>query len=333
MIEILETPPLNSVQDLGRLGFRCFGLMQSGAMDRLALAAANAMLGNDLDAAGIEVQLFPLTLRFNADGMIAVTGADCRPRLDGWELPPWWATPVSAGQTLTLSPPRSGMRSYLAVSGGLDVPMVLGSRSTQLREGFGGLDGRSLQAGDRLRNLDAARAVPRDAVGFGVAPSMEALPLSPPGASAATEVALRVIPAGEYEDFDAASQDIFWNTGWTVTAQSNRQGYRLQGVPLRRRREVEMRSHGIVPGVVQVPPSGQPILQLADGNSAGGYPKIGVIIDADLWRVAQAAPGRVLRFLRCTPAEAKHASRELSDYLSLVGNQARYLLRHRERAG
>jgi 5-oxoprolinase (ATP-hydrolysing) subunit C len=319
MIEILEAPPLNSIQDLGRVGWRCHGIGRSGAMDRVAIAAANALLGNADNAAGIEFQMFPARLRFDADTVFAITGADCAPRLDGRPLPPWWAVAARAGQELTLSSPRRGLRSYLAISGGIDVPLVLGSRSTQMRDGFGGLNGRALMAGDRLHAGPAPAFKLRDRAGYGALPVSQALT-----STAGSEIVLRVIAAAEYGQFDESSCDVFWNTPWKVTSQSNRQGCRLAGKTLQRTELLEMRSHGIVPGVIQVPPSGEPIIQLADGNSAGGYPKIGVVIEADLWRIAQAAPGTLLRFVACTLNEAQAAEREIASYLAKLRRLAAY---------
>lgn len=324
MIEILETPPLNSIQDLGRPGLRCHGIGRSGAMDRVALAAANALLGNVEGAAGIEFQLFPARLRFCADTVFAITGADCTPRLDGHLLPPWWAMAAKKGQELVLSPPRYGLRSYLAVVGGIDVPPVLGSRSTQMRDGFGGLAGRALVAGDRLAALPAPPYTMRDGAGHGALPAPQALAGAAHDKASAGEIVLRAIAAAEHGQFDEASRTCLWSAPWKVTSQSNRQGYRLAGNVLQRTELVEMRSHGIVPGVIQVPPSGQPIIQLADGNSAGGYPKIGVVIEADLWRIAQAAPGNVLRFVSCTLEQARAAEWEIASYLARLRRLAGY---------
>jgi biotin-dependent carboxylase-like uncharacterized protein len=324
MMEILETPPLNSIQDLGRLGFRCHGIGRSGAMDRVALAAANALLGNEEGAAGIEFQLFPVRLRFRVDTVFAITGADCAPRLDGRLLPPWWAMAAKAGQELVLSPPRDGLRSYLAVVGGIDVPSVLGSRSTQMRDAFGGLAGRALAAGDRLAAGPAQPFTTRDRAGYGARSAPQALAAAAHDSASSGEIVLRAIAAAEHGQFDEASRASLWSAPWKVTSQSNRQGYRLVGTTLQRTELVEMRSHGIVPGVIQVPPSGQPILQLADGNSAGGYPKIAVVIEADLWRIAQAAPGNVLRFVSCTLEEARAAEREIASYLAELRRLAGY---------
>ena len=297
---------------------------RSGAMDRVALQAANALLGNDETAAGIEFQLFPAVLRFHAGTVFALTGADCAARLDGHPLPPWWAMEAKAGQELVLSPPQHGLRSYLAVQGGIDVPPVFGSRSTQMRDGFGGLAGRALCAGDRLAAMPAPPCATRDRAGYGALPASFALAAPVHETAGEGEIVLRVIAAAEYEQFDEASRASLWNMPWKVTSQSNRQGYRLAGSALQRTELLEMRSHGIVPGVIQVPPSGQPIIQLADGNSAGGYPKIGVVIESDLWRIAQAAPGNILRFVACTLEEARAAEREIAAYLTKLHRLAGY---------
>lgn len=324
MIEIIQTPPLNSVQDLGRFGYRSYGIGCAGAMDRVALAAGNLAVGNDANLAGIEFQLFPVTIRFHSDMAIAITGADCAPTLDGLALPPWWAVNVKAGQVLTLTSPLSGMRSYLAVAGGIDVPMVLGSRSTQSRDGFGGFCGRPLRAGDQLPTAPGVPFRFRDSFGLGLRPADAVLKGSYHSWGRPDDVILRVIPASEYEQFNAASLHAFKTASWTVTVQSNRMGYRLAGPSLQRTHPTEMRSQGIVAGVVQVPPSGEPIIQLSDGNSAGGYPKIAIVIQSDLWRLAQAAPGRELRFTEVSLDEARDARMEQAKYLGEIDRLAGY---------
>ncbi|OSN09644.1 allophanate hydrolase [Lonsdalea britannica] len=315
MIEVIKTGPLNTVQDLGRTGFRHIGVSVSGAMDALALRVGNLMLGNDENAAGIEVQLFPFRVRFTADGAIALTGADCRAVLDGNALPPWWACAVQAGQVLEMSYPRSGARGYLCVAGGIDVPLVMGSRSTALRGNFGGLEGRPLTQGDRLPTGDAMPcALPKG--GIGAVPPAVALadvfPVSPEGV-----IQLRAIPSGEFDLFahDAAR---FWSQSWTISRHSNRTGYRLSGEPLVPSRTVEMRSYGLIPGIVQVPPAGEPIIQMSDANTAGGYPKIAGVIEDDLWRLGQAQAGDRLQLIESDAAEAIAVNRAVRDYLSAV---------------
>lgn len=323
MIEILATAGLASVQDLGRYGSLCYGVGRAGAMDRLALAAANLLLGNDEGAAGLEMQAFPIAMRFTANSGFALTGADCAARLDGQALLPWSAYRARAGQELVLglpqravppgAAPKGGIvrasRAYLALPGGIDVPEVLGSRSTQLRGAFGGLEGRFLEAGDHLR---AAAAAPGEtAAGFGLVPPSLALPLQ-----ADNLPAVRVLPAAEYCCFTPAAIEVFWSEEWKITAESNRYGYRLAGTALEFAEPVEMLSHGIVPGVIQVPSGGQPIIQMSDAQPTGGYPKIGTVIDADLWRLGQAPAGSRIRFVQTTWEEAVAAGQATRAWLT-----------------
>lgn len=294
MIEILRAGPQATVQDGGRPGWRDRGLSLCGALDELALQAGNLLLGNPPGAAGLEFTLGGAALRFHADGWIALTGTDADADLDGRPLRPGWRAPVRAGQRLQLAAPRERMRSYLTVAGGIAVPAVLGSRSTDLKAGFGGLDGRALREGDRLP-IGTTTRLPRRPAGL-------RLPDWTP--------ALRVLPGPEVADFSEAAREALLAADWTVTPQSNRMGYRLAGPVLARERGGELPSHGVLPGVVQVPPSGQPIALLADAQTTGGYPRIAVVIRADLWKLAQCRLGEPLRFLPCTPDEALAALRE-----------------------
>jgi len=302
MIEILSATALATVQDLGRAGALRWGVGSSGAMDPLALAAGNLLLGNDEGAAAVEVPVFPFQVRFAADCAFAVTGADCAARLDHMPLPPWWACEARAGQVLQLGVPQQGgawraSRAYLCLAGGVDVPEVLGSRSTQLRGAFGGLEGRALRRGDSL--CAAAAGAGLRATGFGLVPPALALPLQADGVPA-----VRVLPAAEYGHYTEASRAAFWSQPWKITPQSDRYGYRLAGIPLEATDDIEMRSHGIVPGVIQVPPSGQPIVQMCDAQPSGGYPKIGTVIEADRWRLGQAPIGSSIRFVETSWDEA-----------------------------
>lgn len=318
MIEIIATGALATVQDLGRFGALNLGVGTSGAMDPMALAAGNILTGNGDGAAGIEIPILPFSVRFGRDAVFALTGADCAADLDGAPLLPWWAHQARAGQVLSLAFAPPGVwraaRSYLCVAGGIDVPVVLGSRSTQLRGAFGGLEGRALRPGDLLPIGSEAGA----RAGFGLVPPALDLGLTLDGLPA-----VRVLPAAEYEDFTAAAQDILWSRGWKVTPQSDRYGYRLAGETLIPKRPLELRSHGIVPGVIQVPHNGQPIIQMRDAQPTGGYPKIGTVIEADLWRLGQAPVGSTLRFMRCTWAEA----------LAATAANARWLATARRLAG
>ncbi len=291
-IEILSTGALNSVQDHGRPGYLDAGIGRGGTMDRPALTLANRMLGNADDAAGIEIALFPFRLRFHAPTAFAVTGADCEVKLADRVLPSWWAAVAQAGETLTIGIPRRGARALLAFAGGIDVPVVIGARATDLKSGFGGLDGRGLLRGDRLPLGEAPPIGRRLAEGFGIDP----VPLRGFWPATGAPLRLRVLPAAEYEAFGPAERQALVEADWTVTPDANRMGYRLSGPELKPARPIELFSHGIMPGVVQVPPGGQPIIQLAEANTCGGYPKIATIIEGDLWRLAQAPVGTRLRF-------------------------------------
>ena len=318
MIEIIATGALATIQDLGRRGALKWGVGTSGAMDDLAVAAGNTLLGNPDDAAAIEVQIFPFRIRFLEDIAFAVTGADCDASLDDLAVLPWCVHHASAGQLLHLGLPRrdgwAATRAYLCLAGGVDVPAVLSSRSTQLRGEFGGLEGRALRAGDKIATGTSRAAVAR----VGLNPPALAMPLMVDGLPA-----VRVLRAAEYEAYTPQAQTSLWSEPWRISPQSDRYGFRLEGTPLMPKVPLELRSHGIVPGVIQVPPGGQPIVQMRDAQPSGGYPKIGTVIEADLWRLGQAPIGSRIRFVEVTWDEAVAAQdaneRWLAEVRRLVG--------------
>lgn len=290
MLEILRPGIQTTVQDLGRHGLRHLGIAQNGALDAPALVLGNRLLGNAANLAALEITLGPVAIRFGRDGWFALTGADFAATLDG--EPAWcgWRQRCRAGQVLRLAGCRHGMRAYLCVDGGIDVPQVLGARATDLQACYGGHHGRALQAGDCLPQ-GPATVLPRR---LGVR-------------QRAWQPLLRAIPGPEYHSFDAASRQAFWQQPWTVSPHSNRMGYRLQGAQLQRQQGGELLSHAVLPGVVQVPPGGQPIVLLADAQTTGGYPRIASVIEADLWLLAQARPGSRLQFVECDIATARAA--------------------------
>ncbi|MBB4371917.1 biotin-dependent carboxylase-like uncharacterized protein [Bradyrhizobium sp. cir1] len=308
MIEILSVTGPASIQDLGRFDQYRFGVGTSGAMDDVALRAGNILLGNDENAAGIEIPMMPFSLRFGRDMAFALTGAGVEAEIAGRAVPPWWRSHARAADILNIKAMPHGARLYLAVSGGVDVPIVLGSRSTQFRGEFGGLNGRPLQVGDILPCATSTATIGE----LGVEPAD--ITLARPN-TAADETIVRVIVAGEYDGFDADTQALFWSSSWKITPQSNRYGYRLQGPAVKPKAPIEKRSHGIVPGVIQIPPNGQPIIQMRDAQTSGGYPKIATVIRADLWRLGQARLGSKLRFEQTAYTDALAAEAEMSAYL------------------
>ncbi len=281
---VVSPGPQTTVQDLGRPGFADLGVAGSGALDRGALRRANHIVGNRATDAVLENALGGLTLTAVTDQVLAVTGARTALGVTGGtarrDVPMNAPFALLAGETLTLAAPSVGVRSYLAVRGGIDVPLVLGSRSTDTLSGIGPAP---LAAGYRLRILPA---VPGNAVHG---------PESPP-APAAEVTVLRFVPGPRVEWFDEGSVARLAAEEWSVTAQSNRIGLRLAGEPLVRCRPGELASEGTVEGAIQVPPSGLPVLFLADHPVTGGYPVIGVVLAADLDLAAQLPAGARIRF-------------------------------------
>jgi biotin-dependent carboxylase-like uncharacterized protein len=328
MIEVIRAGLVTTVQDLGRHGWRHLGIATGGALDTLALEVGNRLVGNPPQAAGLEITMGPAILRFTLATRVAVTGAECDATLDGKPVYAWWSLPVGAGQELIVHAAKRGMRTYICVAGGIDVLPMLGSRSTDLGAHFGGLGGRTLRDGDRLPlgNRCASTAMAQDAPAFGVkAPtwcrfSLEREPprrgKHEPGAQWA--VPIRVLRGAQYDSFTASAQHAFWTDEWTVTPNSNRMGYRLAGPQLVRAQQDDLLSHAVLPGTIQVPPNGQPIILMRDAQTTGGYPKIGAVIQADLWKLAQVRLNRNIRFIRATQEEARYALREERAYLRQI---------------
>jgi biotin-dependent carboxylase-like uncharacterized protein len=299
-IEVIDGGMLTTVQDLGRHGYQRYGVPVSGALDRFALRAGNRLVGNEDGAAGLEVTLIGPRLRFLAPATIALTGADLGARLNGQPAPRWQSVVVEAGAVLSFVEPSDGVRAYLAVAGGLDVPVVLGSRSTYTRSKLGGVDGRPLKPGDALEVrgdrpvlLGGALRLPeanRPAYGHAHA--------------------LRVVLGPQDDRFTPRGIDTFLSSAYTVTPQSDRMGCRLNGPVIEHLRGPDIVSDGIPFGAVQVAGDGVPIVLLADRGTAGGYTKIATVIGPDLPRLAQAAPGDTVTFTRVDLAAAYAAVAE-----------------------
>jgi biotin-dependent carboxylase-like uncharacterized protein len=287
-IDVIDGGLLTTVQDLGRVGCQQYGVPASGAMDGWALRAANRLAGNDEGAAALEVTLAGPVLRFDGSGLIALAGGDLGARLDGRPVSPWRSIGVHAGSELTFSGVRDGMRAYLAVAGGIAVPLVLGSRSTLLNARLGGFMGRALAAGDRVPvgpcadDLSAAgRRLPRDVI--------------PTYGHAHT---LRVVMGPQDDAFTEEGVRDFLSGTYTLAPQSNRVGCRLTGPWIAHRRGADIVSDGTAFGAVQVSGDGMPIVLMADRGTTGGYTKIATVASVDLSRLAQAAPGDHVRFVR-----------------------------------
>jgi antagonist of KipI len=297
---------LNTVQDLGRSGAREHGVSLGGALDPFALRIANALVGNDDATAGIEITLGRLELRFDDERVIAWIGEEFDVQLGKRKVPAGHAALVTPLDKLTISAPEKPSRAWLAICGGINVPVVLGSRSTDLRSGFGGLNGRALQDRDTLplgpRSRAAqkiARALRAQRIGdWTVQPDWVH--------NRSTHVLLRTVRGAEWSRFTAEAQTAFRRWTFSVARESDRMGARFAGPSLKRSRDEEMLSEPVAPGTIQVPPDGKPILLLNDCQTIGGYPKIAHVISADLSAAARLRPDDIVQF-REVKLEEAHA--------------------------
>ncbi len=292
LLEVLEPGLMTTVQDHGRTGWRRFGVPASGALDRPALDEVNRVLGNLPGAAAVELTFPGPRLRVLSEAEIAVAGADLDARVNRTALDPGEPVRVRPGDLLEFEPPRAGQWLYLGIAGGVEAPPLLGSRSAYARGGPGGPLGRALRAGDVL-GLGEASSGRRRA-------RRSAAPLN------ARSGPIRVVLGPQARAFRAEAQAAFLGRAYTATAQRDRSGTRLAGSVLGHQGSAEILSDGLLPGAIQVPADGQPLVILADGPTTGGYPKIGWVITPDLGRIAQAGPGTGLRF-EAVAVEAAHA--------------------------
>lgn len=303
MIDVIESGFFTTVQDSGRTGYRHAGVPMSGAMDAWAYRLANALVGNSGDEAVLEVTMAGPTLRFRVEVVVAVCGGDFPCALNGRPISLWKPETVKPGDVLEVGVCRTGFRAYIAVSGGIDVPPVMGSRSTYVPAQLGGLAGRPLRRGDVL---SVGAAHPFTAV-RSIRWGLSRLAASYIHGKTKT---VRAVPGPEYDEFTPASRRQFFAARYEVTPQSDRTGYRLSGPALALVREREMVSEAVVFGTVQVPASGRPIVLMADSQTSGGYPRIAQVAAVDLPILAQARPGDCLQFQLVTSEEATRLYKE-----------------------
>lgn len=307
-LKIISPGPLCTVQDEGRFGYQQFGISTSGAVDRQAFALGNLLLGNQPSAAALEITVGGFEVEFLSDGVVAITGADLTPDLDGLPASRWETFPVSGGQRLTMASPRSGLRAYLCVAGGTDVPAQLGSRATYLAARLGGLQGTALSAGDEIPAGPVQDTPP---VGRRLPPDL--IP------EYRREITVRVVPGPQESHFTPAGMENFFGAEYIVTDRSDRQGVRLDGPEIEAGPEgYDIVSDAVVTGAVQIPGDRKPIVLLADRQTTGGYPKIGVVATVDLPMLAQAVPGGTVRFQRVTVQEAQAGARQWAASLASI---------------
>ena len=296
-IRVLKPGLFTTLQDLGRPGYAHLGISICGAADALSFRLANLLAGNEQNAPALEMTLLGPTLEFGENVIIALTGSECGVRLGSDPIPSDTTLEVPAGSVLTCGSMATGARCYLAVQGGFDVPLTMGSASTDVRAGFGGVYGRRLQSGDvlhvRSRHHQPVRSLP---------PSLlDDLNHSGP---------IRVTKGAQRDWFDPEAFEQLYSSAYTVSDLWDRAGLRLKGEVLRPREPLQLLTDGIPLGAIQVPQDGHPIILFVDQQTTGGYPKIGNVIAADIHRVGQLRPRQEVRFAEVSIPEAIQALRE-----------------------
>lgn len=317
-ITILRPGLLTSIQDTGRYGFQKYGVIASGAMDVYSLRMANLLVGNKETEAALEITLMGPMISVNEDMLIAITGADLSPTVDGIPLPIWRPVWIKKGSVIKFGVPKSGCRSYFAVAGGFVVEKIMHSKSTYLRGEIGGFKGRALQKDDTIgigkyseRSMrllsklkDTAPTTPFSTTDWFVD--------SKPFFSETSEAFIRVLSGRQYDQLTKQGKNQLFAEFFQITPQSDRMGFRLSGPKMELQEKRDMLSEAVSFGTVQLPPNGNPIILLADCQTTGGYPKIAQVASVDLAYLAQRKPGEKIRFQLITLEEAQrlHLAKE-----------------------
>lgn len=289
-----------TVQDLGRYGYLKYGVPISGAMDAFSLAAANVLVGNKPGDAGLEVTLIGPELLLLTKMQVAITGAAVCPKIDGQDVPMWQALNLEEEDVVSFSRMESGCRVYMAVRGGVNAPLVLRSRSTYVRGGFGGINGRQLRTGDIVEGFEAE---PLD--------TMHRMPqeLVP---KFTHHFQVQAVLGPQADMFTEKGVDTFFSSEYRVTPEADRMGYRLEGPLIEHKGKADIVSDALLPGSVQVPKNGKPIVIMRDAQTTGGYPKIAVITTPDVSLLGQAKPNDMIEFSEVTLSQAQERLREYS---------------------
>ena len=312
--QVIKPGMFTTIQDRGRYGYLRHGVPVSGAMDQFSLTAANCLVSNDSNSACIETTLIGPELQGLARTQIAVTGGQCSPMINGYDVPMWQTMEVEEGAIISFGRMKSGCRAYLAVRGGIEVPMILDSRSTYVRGKFGGLEGRPLKTGDIIETTNASFLKAEYLLPEEFAPQFE------------HNIQVHVILGPQAEMFTEKGLETFLSEPYKVTPESDRMGYRLEGPPIKHKAKADIVSDALLSGAIQVPKSGKPILIMRDAQTTGGYPKIAVAITSDLCTLGQARPNDEIKFVQTT---LKEAHERLAEYDRTLENLGNMLIRNR----
>lgn len=311
-IRIQNPGVLTTVQDLGRLGYQAYGVSPAGALDCRSASLANILVGNEENEGTLEITLGGASMIFDQDNVIAVCGAPAPITVDGISAELGQAFTVHAGQTLSFQYAFRGMRTYIAFAGGLAIPMVMGSQSTHVKSGVGGFEGRMLRKGDVIGFRSPIPRLPRQE-------QRHTMLQSWPKAGETADI--RILLGPQEDSFTLAGLKTFLQNTYEISVHSDRMGYRLLGEPIEQKNTGEGITDGVVFGSIQVPPSGLPIIMMADRQTTGGYSKIATVITEDLPLLAQCPPGTRLRFIQTTVEAAQRLCVERREKLNTLVSQ------------
>ena len=326
-LEIIKPGLLTTVQDSGRYAHQKSGVSVSGVMDPLAHIIANILCGNDdLNEAVLELTMTGPSILFHDDAFISITGADFAPEIDGVAVETWKSYKIKKGSTLSFQGRKSGMRAYIGIFGGMDIPLVMGSKSTYLKAKIGGYEGRQLKIGDKIHYFQTDVVNKKSvqlpsSVNFLVDESTQSGKIELP--SSDKETILRVVLGPQDDAFTSEGIETFLSSPYTVSNEADRMGYRLEGKAIQHKGKSDIISDGMLMGGIQVPGQGKPIILMADRQTTGGYTKIACVIYADLYKVAQAKTGDVFRFQAISVEEAQDIYRVWSSEFGIHNSEIR----------
>jgi biotin-dependent carboxylase-like uncharacterized protein len=310
-IKILKSGLLTLIQDKGRNGYQQYGVPVSGVMDNFAYKVANVLVRNSEEEAVIEATLIGPGIEFIDEGVIAVTGGNLSPEINGKPMPMWKSVFVKPGDKLDFKTIKTGCRCYIAFAGGIDVPAVMGSKSTYTRGSIGGYEGRALKVGDII-NIAEPKKPMNELVGNWMNQDIYTY---------SNTVEVRVVSGPQEDAFTHEGIETFYSSEYTVTNECDRMGYRMSGSEIKHKNGGDIISDGITMGAIQVPGHGMPIIMMADRQTTGGYTKIANVITVDLPKVAQTKPGDKIIFKKVSMEEAHRLLREMEDKISSLKKQ------------
>jgi len=312
VFHVLKPGLFTTVQDLGRYGYLKYGIPISGSMDTFSLVAANVLVANNSNDACLEITLFGPELQALTRTQIAITGGNISPKINGQNVPTWQTLEVQEGDVITFGKVENGCRAYLSIRGGINTPLVLGSRATYVRGGFGGINGRQLKTGDIIEGFDTSPLKVEYSMPEDLVPQFTG------------QFKVHVILGPQADMLTEGGINTFFSSPYKVTLEADRMGYRLEGAIIEHKAKADIISDALLPGAIQVPKNGKPIIIMRDAQTTGGYPKIAVTIIPDVSLLGQAKPNDIIEFSKITMSQARE---KLFEYNKLLNNLSRMLLK------